>query len=139
MKTGHDWLNNRQNGKKAIPSTGSGDLPGQVITGDVAGLTKLMGERATKPAGTYDTPLTGTPDQALALFNPCPTGETRACPVSTQVNRPKIVTGFLVSAIPIERPHPTLSGRRRAAILANAPLMKQLPHFTEKRTRAHML
>jgi len=36
MKTGYDWLNNRQNGK--IPSTASSDLPGQLITGDVAGL-----------------------------------------------------------------------------------------------------
>src|ERR1700687_15322 len=49
----------------------------------------------------YDTWLTGTPDQALALLKPYPADEMRAYPVSARVNTPKNDSVDLVTEIDV--------------------------------------
>ena len=48
----------------------------------------------------YDTWLTGTPEQALALLKPYPAEDMRAYPVSSKVNSPKNDTAELVEPAP---------------------------------------
>jgi len=47
----------------------------------------------------YDTWLTGTPEQALALLKPYPADEMRAYPVSSRVNSPKNDSADLVTEL----------------------------------------
>ena len=50
-------------------------------------------------AEDYDTWLTGTPEQALALLKPYPADEMRAYPVSSRVNSPKNDNAELVTVL----------------------------------------
>jgi putative SOS response-associated peptidase YedK len=47
----------------------------------------------------YDTWLTGTPEQALALLTPYPAEAMRAYPVSAKVNSPKNDSSELVDPV----------------------------------------